>query len=67
MREINVNLITQTIASLCRSTCTDLPQDVYDRLKEARAAEKGGMAQKTLDIPTLPLHMRKESSILLIN
>ncbi len=50
MREINVNLITQTIASLCRSTCTDLPQDVYDRLKEARTAEKGGMAQKTLDI-----------------
>jgi len=49
MREIDVGLISDTVARLCKDANFFLPDDVLQSLREARAAETSPVGQEILD------------------
>lgn len=49
MREIDVKIITETVAKLCISANRHLPQDVRCAIKNCRECEDGEIAKKVLD------------------
>ena len=49
MREISVNLVTETIERLCIDANTRLPGDVKCAIENCRACEDGSIAQGVLD------------------
>ena len=50
MREIPASAITDTVAALCVKACTDLPEDVRERIRDCRQAETWPTAQDILDV-----------------
>lgn len=50
MREIPASAITDTVAALCVKACTDLPEDVRERIRDCRRAETWPTAQDILDV-----------------
>lgn len=50
MREIFAEEITKTVAKLCIKACTELPNDVKQRIYECRACEPWRTAQDILDV-----------------
>lgn len=50
MREISAELITNTVARLCIKACTELPEDVKQRIYDCRATETWGTAKDVLDV-----------------
>lgn len=50
MREIKAELITETVAELCRRACLDLPSGVETLLTAARETERYAPARDTLDL-----------------
>ena len=49
MREINVSVITDTVARLCMDANTHLPEDVKCAIRDCRLREDGTIAQGILD------------------
>ncbi len=49
MREIDVKIITETVAKLCINANRHLPQDVRCAIKNCRECEDGEIAKKVLD------------------
>lgn len=49
MRELDVSEITKTVADLCQSANTDLPEDVHTALKNAKNLEESEVGQDILD------------------
>ena len=49
MREISVNLVTETVERLCIEANTHLPGDVKCAIESCRACEDGTIAQGVLD------------------
>lgn len=52
MREIFASDITETVAALCIRACTQLPEDVKQRIYDCRKAETWHTAQDVLDVIT---------------
>lgn len=50
MREIFAEDITTTVAKLCVKACTELPEDVKQRIYECRSCESWQTAQDVLDV-----------------
>lgn len=50
MREIHAEEITKVISKLCIKACTELPQDVKNKLYECRRKETWHTAQDVLDV-----------------
>ncbi|MBQ3010005.1 MAG: fumarate hydratase [Oscillospiraceae bacterium] len=50
MREIFAEQITKTVAKLCIQACTELPEDVKQRIYDCRACETWHTAQDVLDV-----------------
>ncbi len=49
MRDITANLITRNVAKACIAAACDLPEDVLDALKNAKACEESPLGQEVLD------------------
>lgn len=50
MREIFAEQITKTVAKLCIQACTELPEDVKQRIYDCRSCETWHTAQDVLDV-----------------
>lgn len=50
MREIPASAVTDTVAALCVKACTDLPEDVRERIRDCRREETWPTAQDILDV-----------------
>ena len=50
MRQILAEQITDVVAQLCVKACTQLPEDVKNRIYECREAETWGTACDVLDV-----------------
>jgi len=49
LREIDVNIITENVAQMCKEAAYYLPEDVYRGLKKGRETEKSPVGQVVLD------------------
>ena len=49
MRELDVKVITENVAEMCKEAAYYLPEDVYQGLKRGRATEKSPVGQIVLD------------------
>ena len=49
MRELDVKLITENVAEMCKEAAYYLPDDVYRALKRGRETEKSPVGQIVLD------------------
>ena len=63
MREINVSIITETIAKLCIEANYDLPHDVYCALKKAQQTEESEVCKNAIECILKNADIAKEDQV----